>query len=140
MRDNYPSDLTDKEWKILEPSIPGASVLGRPPKYTKREIVNAIFYLVRSGGSWRMMAHDLPPWKICYYYFMAWNQQGVWEKIHQALRDQARVHAGKKKPQPLRLSTRRVLKQQLITPESVAMMRANGLWAEKDTFSWIRSV
>ncbi len=98
MRDNYPSDLTDKEWKILEPLIPGASVLGRPPKYTKREIVNAIFYLVRSGCSWRMMAHDLPPWKICYYYFMTWNQQGVWEKIHQALRDQARVHAGKKSP------------------------------------------
>ena len=137
MRDNYPSDLTDKEWKILEPLIPGASVLGRPSKYTKREIVNAIFYLVRSGCSWRMMAHDLPPWKICYYYFMMWNQQGVWEKIHQALRDLARVHAGKKKPQPLRLSTRRVLKQ-LITPESVAMMQANGLWAEKDTFSWIR--
>ena len=138
MRENYPSDLTDKEWAILESLIPGGSRLGRPPKYSKREIVNAIFYLVRSGCAWRMLPHDLPPWRICYYYFMVWKRDGVWEAIHEQLRDLVRKHHGKKKPPPLRLWTRRVLRQ-LITAETVAMMRENGSWAAKDTYSWIPS-
>lgn len=138
MRERYPSDLTDKEWACLEPLIPGGSHLGRPPKYTKREIVNAIFYLVRSGCAWRMMPHDMPPWRICYYYFMLWKREGVWEAIHEHMRDRVRLSHGKKKPQPLRLSTRKVLKQ-LITAESVAMMQANGLWGARDTYSWIHS-
>jgi putative transposase len=135
MREKYPSDLTDKEWAFLEPLIPGGAKLGRPPKYSKREIVNAIFYLIRSGCSWRMIAHDLPPWRICYYYFMIWKRDGVWEDIHERLREIVRMHHGKKKPPPLRLWTRRVLKQ-LTTVESVAMMQANGLWAAKDTYLW----
>jgi len=138
MRERYPSDLTDKEWSVLEPLIPGPTYLGRPPKYSKREIVNAIFYLVRSGCSWRMLAHDLPPWRICYYYFMVWKRDGIWERIHEHLRQLVRVHHGKKKPQPLRLSTRKVLKR-LTTAESAAMMQANGLWAARDTCSWIVS-
>ena len=124
MRDKYPSDLTDKEWKALKPLLPNARPGGRPEKYSKREIANAIFYLVRSGCSWRMLAHDLPPWRICYYYFMTWTKQGVWDGIHNHLRNLAREHAGKKKHPPLRLSTRKVLKQ-LTMAESVAMMQAN---------------
>ncbi|NBB78227.1 MAG: transposase [Verrucomicrobia bacterium] len=54
---------------FLEPLIPGGSKLGRPARYSKREIANAIFYLVRSGCAWRMMPHDLPPCRICYHYF-----------------------------------------------------------------------
>ena len=139
MREGYPSDLTDKEWALLKPLIPGGSQLGRPPRYLKREIVNAIFYLVRSGCAWRMMPRDLPPWRICYHYFSKWKHDEVWESIHDQLRDIVRTHHGKKKLQPLRLSTRRVLKQ-LITAESVAMMQANGLWVERDTYSWTVSV
>lgn len=131
----YPSDLTDREWKVLERLIPEAKKRGRPPRYPKREIVNAIFYLVRSGCSWRMLPHDLPPWRICYYYFMIWKRDGVWVKIHDQLRDMARVHAGKKKPQPLRSSTRRALNL-LITPEFAAMMQESGSSEEKDTFLW----
>ena len=138
MRDNYPSDLTDKEWAFLEPLIPGGSRLGRPPKYSKREIVNAIFYLVRSGCAWRMLPHDLPPWRICYYYFMIWKRDSVWEVLHERFRDLVRKHHGKKKPLPLRSWTSRVLKQ-LITAESVAMMRENGLWDATDTYSWTPS-
>ena len=138
MRDKYPSDLTDKEWKALKPLLPRARPGGRPEKYSKREIANAIFYLVRSGCSWRMLAHDLPPWRICYYYFMTWTKQGVWDDIHNHLGDLAREHAGKKKPPPLRLSTRKVLKQ-LTMAESVATMQANGLWAERGTYSWTAS-
>lgn len=120
---------------MLERLIPEAKKRGRPPRYPKREIVNAIFYLVRSGCSWRMLPHDLPPWRICYYYFMIWKRDGVWVKIHDQLRDMARVHAGKKKPQPLRSSTRRALNL-LITPEFAAMMQESGSSEEKDTFLW----
>ena len=138
MREQYPSDLTDQEWAFLEPLIPGAAKLGRPPRYPKREIVNAIFFLVRSGCAWRMMPHDLPPWRICYHYFSSWKHAGIWEGIHDRLRDFVRLQHGKKKPRPLRLWIRRALKQ-LITPESVVMMRENAFWDARDTCSWILS-
>lgn len=121
MRETYPSDLTDAEWSFIEPLIPGEQRLGRPARYSKREILNAIFYLLRSGCSWRMLAHDLPPWRICYYYFMLWKRDGVWERIHGHLREQTRLHHGKKKPRQLRLSTRKALRL-LTMPECVAMM------------------
>ena len=81
----YPSDLSDAEWKWIEPHIPGPAKLGRPPRYAKRKIINAIFYLTRSGCGWRMMPKDLPPWRICYYYFARWQKDGVWALIHEAL-------------------------------------------------------
>ncbi len=96
MRERYPSDLTDSEWSFLEPLIPGRARLGRPPKYCKRQIVNAIFYLVRSGCAWRMLPHDLPPWRICYYCFMLWKRDGIWEGIHERLRELVRLSHGKK--------------------------------------------
>lgn len=138
MRERYPSDLTDTEWRVLEPLVPGGRRLGRPVKYSKRAILNAIFYLVRSGCAWRMLPHDLPPWRICYYYFMVWKRGGVWQAIHDQLRDLVRLRHGKKKPRPLRLWTLKVLKL-LITPEAVAMMQENGSWDARDTYSWIRS-
>jgi transposase len=76
-----------------------------------------------------MIPHDLPPWRICYHYFSKWKHEGVWEAIHDRLRDIVRTHHGK---------TRKVLKQ-LITAESVAMMQANASWAERDTYSWTAS-
>ena len=138
MRETYPSDLTDKEWRVLEPLIPGGKKLGRPPKYPKRDVLNAIFYLVRSGCAWRMLPHDLPPWRICYYYFMVWKRDGVWQAVHDQLRELVRLRHGKKKPRLLRSWTRRALNQ-LITPECVAMMQANARWDARDTYSWIRS-
>lgn len=138
MRERYPSDLTDTEWRVLEPMVPGGRKLGRPPKYSKRAILNAIFYLVRSACAWRMLPHDLPPWRICYYYFMVWKRGGVWQAIHDKLRDLLRLRHGKKKPRPLRSWTLKVLNV-LITPEAVAMMQENGSWDARDTCSWIRS-
>ena len=131
----YPSDLTDGEWAELEPLIPGDQKLGRPPRYPKRKIVNAIFYLVRSGCAWRMLPHDLPPWRICYYYFMVWKREGIWLKIHDHVRDLVRLKSGKKKPRLLRLSTRRALNR-LIIPADAAMMQASGSWEERDIYSW----
>ena len=98
-KDKYPSDLTDEEWSVIETLIPGPSKLGRPPKYEKREVVDAIFYLVRSGIAWRMMPKDLPPWRICYHYFAKWKEDGVWEKVHDELRGYVRYRSGKKSPE-----------------------------------------
>ena len=131
-REPYPSDLTDAEWKILQPLIPGPAKLGRPPRYEKRAILNAIFYVVRSGCSWRMLPGEMPPWRIVYYYFMRWRQDGVWIELHAALRDALRARNGKKKPLGLRYSTRRAL-ELLTTEEGAAMMQARKSSAANDT-------
>ena len=132
-RDPYPSDLTDAEWKILQPLLPGPAKLGRPPRYEKRAILNAIFYVVRSGCSWRMLPGELPPWRIVYHYFMSWRQDGRWQVMHDALRDALRRWSGKKKPLGLRYSTRRAL-DVLTTEVGAAMMRARRSWDENDTW------
>jgi putative transposase len=129
----YPSNLTDREWKLIEPLLPGPKVLGRPPRYAKRDILDGIFYVVRSGCSWRMLPNDLPPWRIVYHYFMVWRGAGLWTIIHDALRDAVRVQSGKKKPRPLRFSTRRVLKY-LTTEECAATMLERRSWDESGTF------
>lgn len=129
----YPSDLTDKEWQILKKLLPEDSKMGRPPRYEKRLILNAILYLVRQGCTWRGLPHDFPSYRIVFYYFAKWQKDGVWERINQALRDQVRVKGGKKKPRPLRLSTARVLKW-LSNPENVAMTLARRSTEENDTF------
>ena len=66
--ESYPSSLTDAEWKVIEPLVPGPKLFGRPPRYKKRAILDAIFYVVRSGCAWRLLPHDLPPWRIVYHY------------------------------------------------------------------------
>jgi transposase len=131
----YPSSLTDAEWKLIAPLVPGPKLLGRPPRYSKRAILDAIFYVVRGGIAWRLLPHDLPPWRIVYYYFMTWRRDGLWLQIHDALRDRVRLQSGKKKPRPLRSSTRRALKY-LTTEECVATMRARRSWDASDT-SWL---
>ena len=130
-REPYPSDLTDAEWQILQPLIPGPAKLGRPPHYEKRAILNAIFYVVRSGCSWRMLPGEMPPWRIVYYYFMRWRQDGAWIDLHAALRDALRVRSGKKKSPGLRYSTRKVL-ELLTTEEGAAMMQERKSWAAND--------
>ena len=131
IKEPYPSNLTDAEWKHIEPLVPGPKLFGRPPRYSKRAILDGLFYVVRGGCAWRMLPHDLPPWRIVYYYFMVWRREGLWQKIHDTLRDQVRIKSGKKKPRPLRSSTRRVLKY-LITEECAATMRARRSWDESD--------
>jgi putative transposase len=94
----YPSDLTDAEWTVRDPLIPRARKAVRPQKYPKREILNAIFYLVRSGCPWRMLPHDLPPWRLFWHYFAHWKKQGVWAALNDALRDVVRLKQGEKSP------------------------------------------
>jgi transposase len=94
-RKRYPTDLTDREWAILELLIPAAKPGGRPPAHARREILNAILYVLRGGNSWRMVPHDLPPWQTAYYYFRRWRDDGTWEQVHTALRERLRVHLGR---------------------------------------------
>ena len=92
----YPTDLTDREWELLEPLVPPVKPGGRPAKYARREIVNGIRYVLRSGCAWRLLPHDLPPWQLVYHYFRTWQREGVWQAIHEALRPQARHALGRR--------------------------------------------
>jgi len=94
-RKAYPSDLTDAEWEILEPLIPAISEEAVHIKYTRREIVNGILYVLRSGCPWRLMPHDLPAWGTVYDYFRQWQKQGVWDQVLEALRRQKRKKQGR---------------------------------------------
>ncbi len=131
-REVYPSDLSDKEWNAVRRHLPGRGKLGRPPRYERREILNAIIYLTRQGGSWRGLPHDLPPWRLVYYYFEKWAKEGVWKRINDALREKVREKSGKKKPRAWRSSTARALKW-LGSEESAALMQERRSWDEKDT-------
>ena len=99
MRKAYQSDLSDAEWGCLEPHLPAPKADGRPRIYPWREILDAIFYVVRSGCAWRLLPHDFPPWKTAYHYFRFWCLDGTWERMHAALRQRVRVRL-KKNPQP----------------------------------------
>jgi putative transposase len=94
-RKAYPSDLADEEWQIIEPLIPAAKPGGRPRSVNMREIINGILYVLRSGGAWRMLPHDLPPWSTVYDYFRKWRQVNRWEQIHTVLRERLRQAVGR---------------------------------------------
>ena len=94
----YPSDLSDAQWRVLEPLIPPPKPGGRPRSVDIREVVNAILYVARNGATWRALPHDYPPWRTVYHYFRyfrAWRRDGIWERVHDALRDRVRVEAGR---------------------------------------------
>jgi putative transposase len=96
----YPSDLSDKEWNIIKPHIPNPQTnRGRKRVHSYREILNAIFYLLRSGCAWRMLPHEYPHWKTVYHYFRLWRILGIWEHINNVLRTQLRILSGRK-PEP----------------------------------------
>ncbi len=95
-RQPYPDDVTDKEWALIEPIfLADKSRGGRNPKYERREVLNAIFYLVRSGCSWRHLPHDFPPWNIVYTQFVRWRKRGVFEKIHDEVKEKVRGLLGR---------------------------------------------
>jgi len=98
-RQRYPTDLTDDEWRVLEPLIPPAKPGGRPRSVDLREIVNGIRYVLRSGGAWRLLPHDLPPWETVYAYFRRWQGDGTWETIATTLRRKLRTAQGRD-PEP----------------------------------------
>jgi len=95
-RKPYPSDLTDEQWKLIEPYIPPAKPGGRPREVDMREVVNGILYLNRTGCTWRSLPHEFPPWGTVHYYYRRFRLEGVWPQIHDRLREQVRRKAGRK--------------------------------------------
>lgn len=93
----YPSDVTDAEWRLLAPVVPAPKAGGRRAVHSRREIVNAIFYVLRTGCQWRMLPHDFPPWETVYDYFRRWRDGGIWEMLNQTLREEVRHRAGRQK-------------------------------------------
>jgi len=89
----YETDLTDHEWGIIEPLLPSPGSGGRPPAWSMREIVGAIFYVLRGGIPWRMIPKDLPPKSTVFGYFSRWRDAGVFERInhHLVMADRERV-------------------------------------------------
>lgn len=98
-RKAYPSDLTDQEWQWLAPLIPAAKTGGHPRTVNMQEIVNGIFYRLRTGCDWRSLPHDLPPWSTVFGYFNQWRQDGTWERINHILRQKVRQAEGRN-PEP----------------------------------------
>lgn len=95
----YPTDLTDEEWDQIKSLVPapksGKGKRGRPIKLERRDLVNAIFYIVRSGCAWRLLPKDFGPWATVYGYFRAWSKDWSWKFIHDALRDCLRKTEGR---------------------------------------------
>ena len=94
-RKPYPSDLTEPQWALLKPLIPPPRPGGRRRETDMREVLNAIFYRNRNGCTWRALPHDLPPHGTVYDYFRAWQKNGTWEAINDALARQVRQKAGR---------------------------------------------
>jgi len=91
----YPSDLTDRQWRIVKRLLPKWS--GRGPRPTDRRwVLDAILYVAVTGCQWRQLPHDFPPWKTVYNTFWKWRREGVIQRVHDALRAKARQAAGKK--------------------------------------------
>jgi putative transposase len=99
MRKTYPTDLSDAEWNYIEPHLPSPKGCGRPRTHSLREILNAIFYVLKSGCQWRLLPHDFPRWPTLYWYFRKWRIDGTWERINRAIRERLRVRL-KRDPQP----------------------------------------
>src|SRR6516162_11457063 len=92
----YPSDLTDEQWEVLRPLLPRPRKLGRPIEVDRRCLLNAIFYILRTGSQWRQLHHDFPPWGTVSSQFCRWRKSGLWERIHHALHARMRLQEGKK--------------------------------------------
>jgi putative transposase len=95
----YPTDLTDEEWDYIKSMVPapksGTRKRGRPVKLERRQLINAIFYIVRAGCAWRLLPKDFGPWQTVYAYFRTWSRDWTWRFIHDTVRDCLRKTEGR---------------------------------------------
>jgi putative transposase len=92
---SYPSDLSDREWALLEPLLPAAKPGGRPRSVKLRRILNGVFYLLRSGCAWRYLPREYGPWSTVFHYLRRWRTAGIWEHVHAVLRERLRRELGR---------------------------------------------
>jgi putative transposase len=95
MNRSYSTDLTDAEWECLELHVPPPNKRGRPKTHSSREILNAIFYILKSGCAWRLLPRDFPPWETVYWWFRRWRIDGTFERLNAALRQRLRTSLGR---------------------------------------------
>jgi putative transposase len=91
----YDTDLTDAAWILIAPLLPAAVGGGRPRTTDLRAVLNAIFYLLRTGCQWRLLPREYPAWGTVYHYFRAWKTAGVWARLQRAVYKRLRKHAGR---------------------------------------------
>ena len=99
MSKSYPTNLTDSEWQPLKSYLPTPQKRGRPRIHSFREIMDAIFYVSKSGCRWRLLPREFPPWETVYCWFRRWRIDGTFEQLNAALRERLRVRRGRK-PRP----------------------------------------
>jgi putative transposase len=95
MRRRYPTDLTDAEWRCIEPYIRAPNRRGRPRIHSLRRVLDAVFYVLRSGCAWRLLPRDFPPWRSVYYWFRKWRIEGAFEYLNAQLRERLRELSGR---------------------------------------------
>ena len=93
-RQSYPTDLTDQQWALIEPYVRASHCGPQEVLHPRREVVNAILYIKRTGAQWRYMPHDLPDWQLVYHYFARWKKDGTWKKLNDELRRAVRRKEG----------------------------------------------
>lgn len=120
----YASSLSDVEWALLQPLVPTIrdKGFGRSHRWTRRAILDGIFYILRSGCQWRMMPADLPHWNSCYRYYRLWRKDGTWVRIHDTLHGDVRAAAGRARTPSLGLLDSQSVK----TTETAAVVGAGG--------------
>jgi len=134
VRKSYDSDATDGEWALIGALLPLHPPRGNDPRISKREIVNAIFYVNKHGCTWRGLPHDFPKWQTVYGYFRYWTKAGVWDRINTSLRGKVREAEGKESEPTAAI----VDSQSVKTTEkggSMGMMRARRLTVA-NVISW----
>ena len=93
----YTSDLTDAEWQLIHYCFPKPAATGRPREHAYRELLNAMFYVVRTACQWRNVPTDFAPWRTVYHYFRLWKRTQLWEQIHLHLREHLRQIEGRRR-------------------------------------------
>src|ERR671933_1171319 len=91
----YPTDLSDDEWRCICPHLPEPTGQGRPRLHGLRAILDAVFYVLKSGCPWRLLPREFPPWKTVYDWFRRWRLDGTWERLNAALRERVRARSGR---------------------------------------------
>src|SRR5829696_2058159 len=97
MKSSYVTDLADAEWECLSSHVPAPNKRGRPRIHSSRVILDAIFYVLRSGCPWRLLPREFPPWETVYYWFRRWRIDGIFERLNLALRERLRITLGRKR-------------------------------------------